>query len=232
MRGEDFLRGPSSERHSAADQLVPQHADRVDVHPLVDIGLADSLFRRHVGGSAERDAGAGELVAAGRLAQGLGHSEVGHQGMPSGEQHVVGLDVPVHHASGVGVGQGVAHLDHDLDRFVDRQFPLMRQSVPQVVPLDKGHHVVEKAVGLPRVEQRQDVRVLKPGCGGDLLEEPLGPDRRGQLGPQDLHRHLAPVLDVFGEVDGGHAAAAELALEPVAVLQGLGQGRVDGGHGV
>ncbi len=34
---------------------------------------------------------------------------------------------------------------------------------------------------------------------------------------QDLDGDPAAVLQVFGEVDGGHAALAELALEAVAV---------------
>ena len=62
--------------------------------------------------------------------------------------------------------------------------------------------------------------MLQRGDRLDLAEEPLGADHRGQLGPQHLDRDLAPVLEVLGEVDGGHAALAELALDPVAVGEG------------
>ena len=41
-----------------------------------------------------------------------------------------------------------------------------------------------------------------------------------ELRVEDLDRDLAAVLQVLGEVDGGHAALAELALEAVAVGQG------------
>ena len=54
----------------------------------------------------------------------------------------------------------------------------------------------------------------------------------GEFGPQDLDGDLAVVLEVVGEIDRGHAAGAELALDAVAVGQGgreLGQ-RV--GHAV
>ena len=54
-------------------------------------------------------------------------------------------------------------------------------------------------------------------------EEPLGADDGGQFRPQHLDRHAAVVLDVLGQVDGGHAALAELALEAVAVGEGFGQ---------
>ena len=53
----------------------------------------------------------------------------------------------------------------------------------------------------------------------DLPEEPLRAEHRGQLRPEHLERHLAPVLEVVGEVDGGHAAAAELTLEAVAARE-------------
>ena len=56
-----------------------------------------------------------------------------------GEQHVVGLDVAVHHAPGVGVRQGVGHLDQDLDRLVDRQLALDGSSrCAEVLPSTKG----------------------------------------------------------------------------------------------
>src|SRR6185437_246528 len=60
----------------------------------------------------------------------------------------------------------------------------------------------------------------------DLAGEPVGAERGGQLGTQDLHRHLAVVLEVFGEVDGRHSALAELALDAVAV----GEGGLESGH--
>ena len=59
--------------------------------------------------------------------------------------------------------------------------------------------------------------MLQVGGGPDLAEKPLGADHRRELGPQDLDGDLAVVPQVLGEVDGGHAALAELALDPVAV---------------
>ena len=59
--------------------------------------------------------------------------------------------------------------------------------------------------------------MLEVGGGLDLAEEALAADCGGQFGPQDLDRDLAIVLEILGEVDGGHAARAELALDAVAV---------------
>ena len=62
--------------------------------------------------------------------------------------------------------------------------------------------------------------MLEPGGEPDLALEPLRAERRGQLRMQDLEGDGAVVPNVPGEVDRGHAAAPELALEAVAVAQG------------
>ena len=64
----------------------------------------------------------------------------------------------------------------------------------------------------------------------DLAQEALGAERGGELGAEHLEGDLAVVLEVVGQVDRGHAAAPELALEHVAVAEGVGEKRVDCGH--
>ena len=77
-----------------------------------------------------------------------------------------------------------------------------------------------RPAGVARVEHGEDVRVLQP-CGQlDLAQEPLGAERGRQLRVQHLERHRAVVAEVGREIDRGHAAAAELALERVSVGQG------------
>ena len=51
----------------------------------------------------------------------------------------------------------------------------------------------------------------------DLALEAFGSQRRRQLGVEQLERHRAIVAQVAREVDGGHPAAPELALDTVAV---------------
>ena len=55
--------------------------------------------------------------------------------------------------------------------------------------------------------------------GLDFPEEALGAECGGELGAENLDGHLAMVLEVLGEVDRGHAALAELALDAVAITQ-------------
>ncbi len=66
--------------------------------------------------------------------------------------------------------------------------------------------------------------------GGRLyfLDEPIGPKNGGKFGPQDLHRHLAVVFQILGEIDRGHAARAEFFLDGVAV----GKSRFEAVEGV
>ena len=57
-----------------------------------------------------------------------------------------------------------------------------------------------------------------------------GPSVRGQLGMQHLERDRAVVPEVLGQEDRGHAAAPELALEPVALRQAAGKLLVQVSH--
>ena len=94
------------------------------------------------------------------------------------------------------------------------------QAVAERLAVDERHDVVRRAINLARVDQPQDVWVLQVGDGLDLAQEPLGADHRGELRPEDLDGDLAIVLQVLGEIHRGHAAGAQLPLDPVAVGQG------------
>ena len=65
--------------------------------------------------------------------------------------------------------------------------------------------------------------MLEAGGELDLAEKALGPERGGELGVEHLDGDRAVVLEVAGELDGGHAPATELALERVAVPQAFAQ---------
>jgi hypothetical protein len=72
--------------------------------------------------------------------------------------------------------------------------------------------------------------VPEVGGGLDLAQEPLGADRRRELRPQHLDRDPAMVLQVPGEIDGGHAALPQLPLEAVAIGESRGEAVRVGGH--
>jgi hypothetical protein len=62
--------------------------------------------------------------------------------------------------------------------------------------------------------------MLEPGAEPDLPKEARRAQGGGELGAHDLDRHGAVVLQIVGQPDRGHAAAAELAVERVVVGQG------------
>ena len=168
---------------------------------------------------AEAHAGLGH-PAAGRGTERQRDAEVGHHRPAVVEQDVFGLDVTVDHAVAVGVVQGVGHGDGDLDRLVDAELRFAVELGAERLAVDERHHVVEEAVGGAGIEERQDVRVLQRGGGLDFHHEPVGADDGGELGLEDLEGDLAIVLEILGQVHGGHAALAELPLDAVAIGEG------------
>ena len=160
---------------------------------------------------------------------GEGDAEIGHQGGPVLQQDVLRLDVAMDHALAVGVVEGGRDFPGEPQRVVHRELPLPAQPGPERFPGDVGHHVVEQAVGVTRVDQPQDVGMLEVGRDLDLGQEALPADHGGELGMQHLDGDLAAVLEVFGEIDGGHAPLSQLALEAIPV--GQGRGETGGGIG-
>ena len=74
--------------------------------------------------------------------------------------------------------------------------------------------------------------MLQIGRELDLGQEPLGADHGGELGAQHLERHAAIVADVLRQVDGRHAAGADLTVQAIAVRQGGLEPAEQFGHGL
>ena len=132
------------------------------------------------------------------------------------KQDVLGLDVAVYDAVGVGKAQRVGDFAGDLQRVVQGQLLLALQPVAQRLPLHVRHHVVQQTDRRARVVEGQDVRVGELSRDLDLAEEPLAADHCSELGPQHLYCHGAVMLPVLGVKHDSHAPVAELALDGVA----------------
>ena len=206
-------------RRIACQHLVEHAADGVDVGARGDLLLGGRLLGAHVVRRAEAEAGLGH-AAAGRCAHGERDAEVGDHRAAVVEQDVLGLDVAVDDAVAVRVVQGVGDIAGDADGLVHTELRLAVELVADRLALDVRHYIVEEAVGGARVEEGEDVRVLKACRGLDLLDKALGAEDGGELGLQELEGDLAVVLEVVGEEDGGHAALAEVAVNAVAAGEG------------
>jgi hypothetical protein len=219
---DHHLGGGAGVRWLPGEHLVGQRTEGVLVGPGVDGAVAGGLLGTHVVRGAEREASLGDAAAT-SLCHREGDPEIGDDRLTGLEQDVLGLEVAVHHAASVGEVERAGEEREQTQGLVEGQLLLAREPGPQRLALDVGHHVVEQAVGRPGVEEREQVGMLQVRGGPDLAQEPLGADDGGELGAQHLDGDLAVVLEVVGEVDGGHAAGTEFALEPVAVGEGRAQ---------
>ncbi len=219
VRRENRLRSRPGERRHACQHLIPDDAQGVDVGAMIRLGIRRRLLRRHIGWRSQRYARGGELLATRRFAHRLGDAKVSDQRVATREQHVVGLDVSVNHAARMRVGQRVGDLAQDPGCFGNRKLAVADQPLPQRLAFDIGHDIVQETVGLTRIEQRQDVRMLQLGRDLDLAKESIAPHGGSELGPEHLHRDFAMVLQVLREIYGCHAAAPDLAIESVPFSQ-------------
>ena len=216
-------------RWLSGKHFVADARERINVAARADVFLRRRLFRRHVERGAERQARFGQAAASGR-AHCERDAEVGHHRPAVGEENVLRLDVAMDDALFVRVVQCIGDVGGDLHRVVDADLRLAIELRTQRLAIDERHHVEQESVDFPAVEQRQNVRMLQRGCGRDLLQEALGAQHGGEFRLQHLHGDAALVLHVLGEIDRGHAALAERALNAVAVAEGRRQSHGDFGH--
>ncbi len=216
MARQQLLGGGPDEWRLAREHLVQHAADRVEIAPSVQLPGGGGLLRAHVGGSAEGEPRLGQAVLAGSR-DGARHPEVGHDRFLSLQQDVFRLDVAVDDAVRMGVAQGAQHLGGDPHGPVERKRALARHPLPKGLALHVGHGIPQPTRRFARVVHGENVRMLQAGGDPDLLEESLRSERGGELGAQDLERDGPIVPEIVGEVDHGHAAAAELALDALPV---------------
>ncbi len=149
----------------------------------------------------------------------LGHAEVGDDGDAVGEQHVVGLDVAVHHAPGVGVAQRGGDVAQHPDRLGHRKVAVAQQAGAQRFAVHVRHGEVGQAHRLAGGQEGNDVGMLELGGEVDLAAEPLDAHPGRQLGQQYLDDDPALERRLQRQEDAGHPAAAELALDPVGIAE-------------
>ena len=122
-------------------------------------------------------------------------------------------------AVAVGVVERLGRLAGDPQRLIEGSCCSRRSRSRSDSPSMYGMVNQRRPAGLARIVDGEDVGVLEAGGEFDLPLEPLGADGAASSGMQHLERDGAVVLEVLGEVDGGHAPATELALERIPVRE-------------
>jgi hypothetical protein len=210
-------------RRLAREQLVQHAPQAVHVAPRVERALARRLLGAHVLGRAHHEPGLGEpfLVAP----RGEGDAEVGHHRLALVQQDVLGLDVAVDQAVGVGVVQGGGHLPHQAHGLIDGKLRLGREPLPERAAPHVGHDVEQTPAGLAGVVERQDVGMVERRGDPDLADEPVGAEHGAQLGPEHLDGDLPAMAQVVGQINGRHASVPQLSENGVVVADYAGHSR-------
>ncbi len=139
----------------------------VEIAPTVDL-LPAGLFRAEIMGGAHHLIGGAQRRCAG---EGARQAEIGDDGLAVGaEQDVVGLDVAMDDAAGMGDGQGCGHIGADPDAFC------LWESAGQRKPASEGegmqiHGDEHRAVYLPDIANGDDIAMPETGRGGRFSTE-------------------------------------------------------------
>jgi hypothetical protein len=197
------------------EHLVEARPEREDVGAEVD-RLAADLLGRHVAGGPHDELRAGAADGGdprrdvARLRPDPRDPEVEDlRAAVVRQEDVLGLDVAVDDAPGVRGGEPVGDLTGDLRGALGRQ-GAGPQPVREDFPFEELRHGVGHAPVVPRVVDREDVRVVQGGDRPRLAfeaREALRVVRRG-LG-EDLQRDLAAEADVSGPVHLTHTPLSE-----------------------
>ena len=126
----------------------------------------------------------------------------------------------------MGVVEGERDLPAEPHDVVRREARLAAQAIAKRFAAGEWRHEIQqrRPVGLagmllPRVVQRQDVRMRKARRDLDLAREPLAADETRDVRVQRLHGHLTSVLRVIGEIDGRHAPTPDLTHDTISVAE-------------
>ena len=117
------------------------------------------------------------------------------------------------HATAVGVGDGVAHLDQHFDVLGQRDLGLAQVVLEAVAGQPLHHHEVESGV-----VDRDDVRMLDRGRGQAFLAEGVKVGGVGLLRVHRLDRHFAAGRALPRQMDHAHAAGADAPEQDVGLL--------------
>ena len=188
------------------------------------------LLGRHVVRCAEhrvhgRDAFSGAQGGVAGVVERFGHAEIGDHRDAVVEQHILRLDVAMHHPARMRIRKGQRHFTQQADGFWIRRRPPSHQQLPKRLPLDIRHavpaHLITVTIGrhAGRAQQRYQMRVLQPRGELNFTTEPLGIDVGGELGRQHLQHNSTIERNFRSQKDVRRSCTTELALDDVRPLE-------------
>ena len=166
----------------------------------------------------------------------LGDAEIGDDGVAVLDEHVLGLDVPVHDALPVGVPERARDPAHDLDGVRHRQLGLPGQSGAQRLAGHVRHCVVEQAAGGTRASPAEKTGTMwgccRPAASWISRRNRSALTPRASSGATTLITTSSAQRLIGREEHARHAPAAELALDGEGAREGRLKVAAEGiGHG-
>ena len=210
MRLPELGRGLHLERALAGEDLVKHEAERVDVARRRHLASLD-LLGGHVGGRSRPHVFSFDTAAPG------GQAKVGEAHLaPAVDDDVVGLEVAVQDALGVGGGQPGANLAGHFDGAFPGHPPGPAQEGGEGVAVDILHREEGRSVNLAKVVHAADVGMrdlardphftIEPREAIGIVLERLG---------QELERHLDAKQQIVGAEHTAHAALADQTADAI-----------------
>ncbi len=214
--------GLGAEGDVPGEQLEEDDAERPDVGALVDVARRPELLGSHVARRAHDGRGLRHgLALIGREGD-LRDAEVedldGRRAVgPVREEQVRGLEIAVDDAVRVGLGEGLAGLQHVLDGLLSAERAALLDEVREVAAFEVLHLHERRAVlehadvgDLGDVLARDLARGL--GLAAEALDELSVLEH---LGEQEFQRDLLVELEVGRRDDDAHAALSEDPIDTV-----------------
>ena len=217
--GDDRLRGRPSVGRLTRQHLIQDRCQAVLIGPPIELGIRGGLLGAHVRRRAEGEPGLGEPLAP-RRAHRQRDPKVRHHGLALVQHDVLGLDIAMDGAASVCEVEGRGDRPGNAQRLIERQRAFLLKALAEAPALDVRHHVIDEAIRLAGIDERQDVGVLELRREPDLAQEPLGAEEGGKFRAEHLDCDQAVVLQIASEIDRGHPAATEFALDRVAARKG------------
>jgi hypothetical protein len=138
------------------------------------------------------------------------------------EENVLRLEVTVNYPMLVGVLQCSGQLPGDRQSLLDPELLFPLEFLAERLASNERNHVPEQTTALTGIDEGEDVWMIQLCCEADLGKEPLPAQHCGYVRAKDLESDVAVVSHVMREVDSGHPAAPELAVEAIAIAEGVG----------
>ena len=218
MFERDRYRRLAGVRQLAGQHLIEHDAEAVEIGRFVHFVLL-RLLRRDVVDAAHHQPRLGQRHRL--LRDGARDAEVGElDDVVFGDEDVGRLDIAMEQTLAVCVGEAACDLRRVVDRDRLGEAAVSRDDLGERRAVDQFHHDEVRIVLVADVEGVDDVG-MRELCGrfGLLVEAANELVVGGVLFAQHFDRDAPAQQDIGAAVDRRHAAFAELAVEPVAIVE-------------